>query len=349
MDMQNVIATLHHINQLPNISMTIREALRAIAFILEDHAAAEIATSVISHVMTPITEQVTAQIVKAMQPHIGELLHTSKTLEHSATTMQLNHASLTTIVDTISNQTDNIAIIHTNIEEKLSHTTESTNLTLDKLKDTLTKITLVSNIQTSIDKILPTIETTQARLNELLDYNKTNNHERTQTNANQPSYSNILKTSPPITLTNAYTPTQTTPAIAHTAVRERQILIQPTGTEPLFDPHFTPEEITLCLETVVNALDNPNKIDTTVKTVLCLHTGSLLLELNSKEATNWICTEDIHTQLITLLNVQGTIKDWQYPILVPFLSINHNITKKEWVDLVERENNLPYNSIVATK
>ena len=27
MDMQNVIATLHHINQLPNISMTIREAL----------------------------------------------------------------------------------------------------------------------------------------------------------------------------------------------------------------------------------------------------------------------------------------------------------------------------------
>lgn len=108
----------------------------------------------------------------------------------------------------------------------------------------------------------------------------------------------------------------------------------------LFDPHFTPEKITLCLETTVNTLNNPNKINITVKTVLHLHTSSLLLKLNSKEATNWIHTEDIHTQLITLLIVQGTIKDQQYPVLVPFASINHDIAKKEWVDLVERENNL---------
>jgi hypothetical protein len=106
MDLQNIATSLHHINQLPNISLVTRKAIRAVAFILEDYVASEIATSITSHIVTPITKQITAQVIKAMQPHMGELLHTSKALTHSTSTLQIHLTSLTTTVNTLNNQAD---------------------------------------------------------------------------------------------------------------------------------------------------------------------------------------------------------------------------------------------------
>jgi hypothetical protein len=349
MDMQNIIASLHHINQFPNMSMIAREVIRAVAFILEDHTASEIANSITSHIMTPITEQVTAHVIKAMQPHVGELLHTSKALTHSASTLQIHHASLTTTIDSLNNQADNITQIHTNIEEKLACSIEFLTPTLEEIKDSINTSAPVNNIQTSIDKIIPAIEASQAHVKELIENNRSVNNEPHQTDNPRPTYSSITKLGSPPTLINANTPIQATPAIARAAVCDRQILIQPTGTDPLFDPTFTPEEIALRLEAAVDALDNPNDITIEVKAVLRLHTGCLLLELNSKEATDWIRTEAIHVQLIEYLNIQGAIKDRQYPILVPFLPIKHDLASKEWIDLIERENKLPQGSITSIK
>jgi hypothetical protein len=46
---------------------------------------------------------------------------------------------------------------------------------------------------------------------------------------------------------------------------------------------------------------------------------------------------------------QGVIKDRQYPILVPFLPIRHDITNKEWVEIIEKDNKIPSGSIVEIR
>jgi hypothetical protein len=206
-----------------------------------------------------------------------------------------------------------------------------------------------------IDKIAPTspiepsikeaIESTKTSINELIECSKI----AAPTENAITTYSSTLKTnSIPIT-TNANTPTQITLAIAQAAVRERQILIQPTGPDPLFDPSYTAEDIALRVESAIDALNSPENVKIKVKAILSLNSRSLLLELNSKEATDWICKDNTRNQLITYLNIQGMIKDRQYPILVPFLPIRHDIADRDWVELVKNDNKLPQGSITNIK
>jgi hypothetical protein len=49
------------------------------------------------------------------------------------------------------------------------------------------------------------------------------------------------------------------------------------------------------------------------------------------------------------LNIQGAIKNRQYPILVPFLPVRHDITDKNWIDTIENKNKNPLGSIASVR
>ena len=218
-----------------------------------------------------------------------------------------------------------------------------------------------NKIKEAIDKLTPAPQPIQQDLKETIELAKTSTHELiehsklmkpnpTPNEGPCPMYSSVLKSSSlPTITTHTNTPTQTTPAIAHAAVWERQILIQPTGLGPILNPSHTTESIALRVETAINALDNPDNVEIEVKAILRLVSGSLLVELNTKEATDWICTDGVRDQLITYLNIQGTIKDRQYPILVPFLPIRHDITNKDWIELIEKDNKIHTGSILGIR
>jgi hypothetical protein len=89
-----------------------------------------------------------------------------------------------------------------------------------------------------------TIELTKSSIHELIEHSKSLEHNQTQTEGPHPTYSSVLKSNSPPTTTHANFPNQITPAIAHTVVRERQILIQLTGPDPIFNPTHTTESIT---------------------------------------------------------------------------------------------------------
>jgi ABC-type transporter Mla subunit MlaD len=315
MDLHNVSATLHQIIHLRAMPLPAKEALRAIAYILEDHAVSEIATSIIPHLVTPTTEKLTNEVIKAIAPYIADLLRTSQSVTTATNMLKTNHTSLTEITHSLHDHLDLLKNQPKQDDPNLNPHASALNIDITDIKEAVSKIpptidlsrkaiityfdSDLAEIKEAVEKLTPNlaqtdhglkdaIEATKSSLNDIIEHSKLLDHNLPPQDGPHPTYSNTLKSLPPNTNTHADTPPQATPAIARAAVRDRQVLIQPTGLDPIFDPSHTSEAIALRVESAINALDNPDNLEVEIIAILHLNSGSLLLELNSKEATNWI-------------------------------------------------------------
>jgi hypothetical protein len=281
--------------------------------------------------VTPATKQIAKEVIQATAPHIADLLHTSQSVSDATDLLKSNQISLNEATHTLHDHLDHLKRCQDQ-QSSNDPNIQTQSLDTNDIKSEISKIILAidtsrraiityfddnrNEIKEVVEKLTPppppiqqdlkeTIELAKSSIHELIEHSKSLEHNQTQTEGPHPTYSSILKSNSPPTTTNADSPNQITPAIARAAVRERQILIQPTGPDPIFDPAHTTESIALRVETAVDALDNPGNIQIEVKAILRLATGSILLELNTKEASNWIRTDEVRDQFIAYLNIQG--------------------------------------------
>ena len=263
--------TLLHITQLPNVPKTAIEAIRSVAFILEEDSQNQAA------------ETISSKVVAAIAPHIG--------------------------------------ILHVTVDELKLHTE-----TLPQSNQNLTNA--ITNLSSSIDDTKNTVES----LKEKLD--KAYSSPPSQSTTNTPSYSSIVKSAPhqSMKLQNALTRTE---------VRNRQVLIEPSPGESLHTPDNTNTSITDKLTKAINSICKTEDPIITIKAIILLNSRGILIELNTKEAADWIRKPQTKELLLKELDIQANIKERLYSIIVPYVPISTPLNDYEFLHTTETENNLP--------
>ena len=158
MDLHNISAALHQIIHLPAVPLPAKEAIRAIAFLLNDHTASEIAASIISHIVTPATEQLANEVIKATAPHIADLLHTSQSISTASDILKSNQSSLNEATHTLHDHLDYLKRLPS---LQLNNDPNTQKQTLD-----------TNDIKLEISKIIPAIDTSRRAIITYFDDNR---------------------------------------------------------------------------------------------------------------------------------------------------------------------------------
>ena len=149
MDMYNISATLLQIVHLKSMPLAAKEAIRAIAYIIDDHAALEIAEAILPHIVAPATERITNKVIKALAPYMANLLHTSQSITNTSDTLKTNQTALSELSHFLNDHAEHI---------KSSHTTAQNNTNNGHLATTNEDI---KDIKNAIDQIIPAINTSR--------------------------------------------------------------------------------------------------------------------------------------------------------------------------------------------
>jgi hypothetical protein len=150
LDLHNISATLRQITHLPAMPLPAKEAIRAIAFILNDHAASEIVVSIISHIVTPATKQIAKEVIKATTPHIANLLHTSQSISDATNLLKSNQISLNEATRTLHDHLDHLDHLKRRQDQQSSNDPDTQMQSLD-----------TNDIKSEISKIIPAINTSR--------------------------------------------------------------------------------------------------------------------------------------------------------------------------------------------
>ncbi|KAG1731532.1 hypothetical protein EDD22DRAFT_852872 [Suillus occidentalis] len=152
------------------------------------------------------------------------------------------------------------------------------------------------------------------------------------------SYSSIVQQNSPI-------PIPVSAALTRAAIKERQILFEPTIGETLYEPKDNSFDIAKRFKKAFDIVQIDDSPDLQIKAITRLRNGSLIIELTTTEAANWIRQIANRTKIINALDLPATIKERRFSVIVPFLSVSSNIDNADWLRAVEKENEMPTGSI----
>ncbi|KAN0086066.1 hypothetical protein V8E55_007200 [Tylopilus felleus] len=90
--------SLVHISQLEKVSRPAVEAIRVVAFLLQDHAASELATLVLDQIKMTAAK-VSNHVITVISPHVANILHSAELLHNNID--KINHTEKT-IIDSLT-------------------------------------------------------------------------------------------------------------------------------------------------------------------------------------------------------------------------------------------------------
>ncbi|KIO07641.1 hypothetical protein M404DRAFT_135479 [Pisolithus tinctorius Marx 270] len=176
------------------------------------------------------------------------------------------------------------------------------------------------------------------------------NHIKSQPPATPTLYRDVLAASPAnpnhILLGKCLAPEY---AMAHTAIKEQQLLIDPSSNHPLLNNTVTREStidlIKQALE-MVDQIDGPNL---QLRSIAQLCNNGILLKFNNQEAVAWIKEPANKMAFLAKLGGDVVIKDRHYTIVIPFLPILTDTDNPDTLHDMENENNILQGSIARIK
>ncbi|KIK13671.1 hypothetical protein PISMIDRAFT_17819 [Pisolithus microcarpus 441] len=153
------------------------------------------------------------------------------------------------------------------------------------------------------------------------------------------------------TTTTAHLPVNPTSdlARAHAAIKERQILLDPDRDHPTINSDMKKEDLVKLLKNAVDTIETLESPKLQLKSITRLQNQGIVLEMNSREAANWIRNPTNRLTFIKELGGKIRIKDRLYHVVVPFFPISADITDASTMRDIERENDIPVNAIVTAK
>lgn len=148
MNLHNISATLHQIIHLKVMPLPAKEALRAIAFILEDHAVSEIATTIIPHLVSPATEKLINKVIKAVAPYVADLLQTSQSVTDATNMLKTNHTSLTEVTHSLHDHLDLLKCQPKQDDPNSNPHAAALNTDINNIKEAVSKISPTIDLST---------------------------------------------------------------------------------------------------------------------------------------------------------------------------------------------------------
>lgn len=148
MNLHNISATLHQIIHLKVMPLPAKEALHAIAFILEDHAVSEIATTIIPHLVSPATEKLINKVIKAVAPYVADLLQTSQSVTDATNVLKTNHTSLTEVTHSLHDYLDLLKCQPKQDDPNSNPHAAALNTDINNIKEAVSKISPTIDLST---------------------------------------------------------------------------------------------------------------------------------------------------------------------------------------------------------
>ncbi|KIJ11401.1 hypothetical protein PAXINDRAFT_157320 [Paxillus involutus ATCC 200175] len=317
---EHLATMLFHISQMDTIPLMAIEAIRAVAFLLEDDAASQIAAIMTAHITDLASKEIASQVITAIAPHV---LKTSESLHE-------NVEEIKQLQTSISSNSNPNAI---NIQVSIERVEEATDAILSSLEDVKNVVTLLN----------PSLEATQNCINSLVA--KTTESPplpHAQTQLQPTSYSAAVKAT-----TSSNHPVSA--ALARAAIQDHQIFLEPQQGQPLFTADQSTNDIA---ETMKMVLDNIHQDDAPpliIKALSKMKNGGLIIEFDSYPSAQWLRQDEIRDTFLMMLGTSAEFKERIYSILIPFLPVSSQIYEDKWIRAIEVENDLPIHAIRSTR
>ncbi|KIO00836.1 hypothetical protein M404DRAFT_151972 [Pisolithus tinctorius Marx 270] len=133
-------------------------------------------------------------------------------------------------------------------------------------------------------------------------------------------------------------------AKAHTAVKERQLLIDPSSNHPTLNDLSSRESIIEAIKLVLEAVEQADSPDLQLKSIMQLCNNGILLELNTQEASvAWIKEPTNKATFLVKLGGKVMIKNHHFSIVILFLPILTNTELPDTLHKMESKNNILHN------
>lgn len=324
--LEQLATVLFHIMQISKIPKPAMEAIRAVAFLLEEKVHVKMAMAVTKWIAENLPNEITTHVVAAISPQLVDLLCINKDFKLNVNSLQSSHQEviksltgkvLTPMVERISTATTNISDSLLEIKKTVSH-------------------------------LLSSLKTTQDGINSIM-MNLTN-HSPSSQNA-QCSYSNAVRSQPPPASLLSHPPLSNpaTVALARAAIRQCQVLLDPASGHSLHLPDQSNMTIAFKFKAIMDNIKDDNAPQMEIKVIICLKNGGLILEFNSIEAINWLHLDKNKAKFLVALDFPTEIKEQSYTILVPFLSISSPLDDPTWLHTIELENDICPGSLVSAR
>ena len=132
----------------------------------------------------------------------------------------------------------------------------------------------------------------------------------------------------------------------HLLMQSKQVLID---LDNIATESFSLAAICDLANEITTGLDPPTDLLITIDEVTCLRNGAILLQLNSKEAADWVHSQKIRTIFTEGFAPTATIKERGFPIMIP--AVPFSFCPNEPSDLRETEecNRLPEFSVLSAR
>ncbi|KAF8835424.1 hypothetical protein BDN67DRAFT_984634 [Paxillus ammoniavirescens] len=138
---------LLHITQIPKLPLIAKEAIRAVAFILEHVSSSKLAANLQNQLQASLVDSVTKHVIVALSPHFTQLHGSAEDLQDKVAALEKLWK------DTEAKEVIAQGLLSTSMD----HTEEAADGLLNSLKD-------IKNI---IDILTPSLESTQSQINAL--------------------------------------------------------------------------------------------------------------------------------------------------------------------------------------
>ncbi|KIJ61044.1 hypothetical protein HYDPIDRAFT_169927 [Hydnomerulius pinastri MD-312] len=214
--LEHLAATLFHITQIDKVPRQAKEAIQAVAFLLEGEVTSHTATAVISHISESVTKEVTQHVVGAISLQMAKILQASESLNSNIKGFEQLQAAVTACPEIDG------------LGASVERAEEAADAVLSSLED----------VKNTIALLTPSLDATQNRINEVLAQ-RPGNTSSSEPPTQRPSYSNAVKSY----TTTGGLPTPATVALARAAIRERQLLLDPQQGHSLHLPDQPTVEI----------------------------------------------------------------------------------------------------------
>ncbi|KIO03792.1 hypothetical protein M404DRAFT_53229, partial [Pisolithus tinctorius Marx 270] len=137
--------------------------------------------------------------------------------------------------------------------------------------------------------------------------------------------------------------------MAHAAIKERQLLIDPSSDHPLLNNAATRESAIDLIKQALEMIDRIDGPNLQLRSIARLRNNGILLKFNNQEAVAWIKEPANKTAFLAKLGRDVAIKDRHYNIVIPFLPISTDTDNPDTIRDMENENNIPQGSIAKIK
>jgi hypothetical protein len=345
-------ALLEFTLQAPNLTRLHTDIIRAIAVLLfeADHELK--------------AQRIAETTSKYLTDVLGRLEKVAATCEVSSNVTSTSEiTTILSISDKLAMSLENSSKIQSQLKRERDEGIEGARVIAVRVEEAAdTVYGATQELNNTIQLLTPSLDSVKTKMNELTTTlskpqtmpappNPTHTSLLPRTNSNgYATYSTVAATTPPLTTSTPRVtrPSPTDEAVARSAIRARQVLLDLIPGNKTFPPNLSHADTVAKLREALKTTLPPGGTGD-IKALLQLRNGGLMVEMDSEETANRLKNSEDRNKFLKALDHAVTIKDRTYTVIVQYLPIHMQIDRPGLLRLIESKNELEDNSLISMR